>query len=90
MLGLLLVTIKPTTPTIWRWCSVVAFVVSSVTAITMTKYFRRLDVRQVQRERATRSVFYVFGIFGIAANLLQLYNAAVLDIFWPFFAGIVY
>jgi len=56
----------------------------------MTKYFRRLDVRQVQRERATRSVFYVFGIFGIAANLLQLYNAAVLDIFWPFFAGVVY
>jgi hypothetical protein len=25
--------------------------------ITMTKYFRRLDVRQVQRERDTRFVF---------------------------------
>src|SRR5947208_1608579 len=39
MLGLLLVTIKPTPPTIWRWCSVVAFVVSSVTAITITNTF---------------------------------------------------
>ena len=56
----------------------------------MTKYFRRLDVRQVQRERATRFVFYVFGMFGIAANFLQLYNAAFLGAFWPFFTGIVF
>jgi hypothetical protein len=26
---------------------------------------------------------------GIAANLLQLYNAALLGAFWPFFSGIV-
>jgi len=56
----------------------------------MTKYFRRLDVRQVQRERATRFVFYLFGILGIAANLLQLYNTAFVGVFWPFFTGIVF
>jgi hypothetical protein len=90
LLGLLFLTIKPMPLGIWRWCSGVAFVVSLLFPITMTKYFRRLDARQLQRERATRSVFYLFGVFGIAANLLQLYNAALLGVFWPFFTLIVF
>ena len=90
MLGILLLTIKPMPAGIWRWCSGIAFVVSLLFAITMTKHFRRLDVRQVQRERATRFVFYLFGMFGIAANLLQLYNAAFLGAFWPLFTGVVF
>jgi hypothetical protein len=90
MLGMLLLTIQPVPAGIWRWCSGIAFVVSLVLAITMTNRFRRLDVQQVQREHATRFVFYLFGMFGIASNLLQLYNAAVLGAFWPFFAGIVF
>ncbi|HEY4271800.1 MAG TPA: hypothetical protein VGM65_07330 [Candidatus Udaeobacter sp.] len=56
----------------------------------MTKDFRRLDMRQIQRERATPFVFYLFGMFGIAANILQLYNAAFLGAFWPFFTGIIF
>ncbi len=59
-------------------------------AVTMTKYFRRLDVRQIPRERATGFVFYLFGMFGIAVNLLQLYNAALLGVFWLFFTCIVF
>jgi hypothetical protein len=90
MLAMLLLTIKPTPPGIWRWCSGIAFLVSLVFAITTTKYFRRLDVRQVQRERGTRFVFYMFGVFGIAANLLQLYNTALPGAFWPFFTLIVF
>src|SRR6266850_246165 len=58
-------------------------------AITMTKHFRRLALREVQSEPLTRFVFYLFGTIGIAANLLQLYNAASLGAFWPFFTGIV-
>ena len=34
--------------------------------------------------------FYLFGMFGKAATVLQLYNAASLGVFWPFFAGIVW
>jgi len=33
--------------------------------------------------------FYLFATLGIATNLLQLYNAALLGAFWPFFSGIV-
>jgi hypothetical protein len=90
MIGFLLLIIKPMPPEIWRWCSAIAFVVSLTFAITMTKTFRRLNLREVQRDRTTRFVFYVFGAFGTAVILLQLYNTALLDAFWPFFAGIVY
>jgi len=89
MIGLLLLTIRPVPADIWRWCSGFAFVVSLLFAITMTKHFRRLALREVQSEPLTRFVFYLFGTIGIAANLLQLYNAASLGAFWPFFAGIV-
>src|SRR5213083_3067673 len=89
MIGLLLLTIRPVPADIWRWCSGFAFVVSLLFAITMTKHFRRLALREVQSEPLTRFVFYLFGTIGIAANLLQLYNAASLGAFWPFFTGIV-
>jgi hypothetical protein len=47
-------------------------------------------VRQIERERATDFVFYLFGMLGIAVNLLQLYNAALRGVFWLFFTGIVF
>ena len=90
MFGMLLLTIKPMPVGTWRWCSGIAFVVSLLFAVTMTKYFQRLDVRQIQRERGTRFVFYLFGMFGIAVNLLQLYNASLLGAFWLFFTCIVF
>ena len=39
--------------------------------------------------RITRLLFYLFGTLGIATSLLQLYNAALLGAFWPFFTGVV-
>jgi len=67
-----------------------AFVISLLFAITMTKYFRRLEYNNYNAKRATRFVFYLFGMFGIAANVLQLYNAGFLGAFWPFFTGIAF
>jgi hypothetical protein len=89
MIGILLLTIRPLPTGIWRWCSGFAFVVTLLFAITMTKRFRRLDLRQIQSRRGTRLVFYLFGTLGIAVNLLQLYNVAVLGAFWAFFSSIV-
>jgi drug/metabolite transporter (DMT)-like permease len=57
MLGLLLLTIKPMPPGIWRWCSGLAFLVSLLFAVTMTRTFRRSDLRQIQRDRANWFVF---------------------------------
>ncbi len=91
MLGLLLLTIKPLPVDIWNWCSAVALVIFVLYAVTSTTTFRRLDKRQLQSYgRATRLVFYLFGVLGTAAALLQLYNAISLGVFWPFFSGIVF
>jgi hypothetical protein len=87
MIGLLLLTIKPAG--IWRWCSGSAFVIFLPFAITAAKSFRRFDPQQLQHARANLFVFYLFGILGTISTLLQLYNVAILDAFWPFFTGIV-
>jgi hypothetical protein len=83
MLGLLFLTIKPLPVGIWKWCSGFAFVILVIFAVTSTKIFRRLDSRQVVQSygRATRFMFYLFGILGTAVAILQVYNAAFLGVF---------
>jgi drug/metabolite transporter (DMT)-like permease len=89
MIGLLLLSVRPEPPGIWRWCSGVAFVVLLLFGImTMTGY-RRLDLLRLQGAHANLS-FYFFATLGIGSDLLQLYNAALLSAFWPFFTGIVF
>jgi hypothetical protein len=90
MMGLLLLTIKPMSPALWRWCSAIEFVVFLLFVVTMTKTFQRLGVRKVQGEGGSRFMLYLLGAFGMAAILLQAYNIALPGAFWPFFAGIVY
>jgi len=90
MLGLLLLTIKPMPPAIWTWCSGIALVVNLLFVTAIGKILRRLRLRNVQRERSSRFILYLFGAFGVVSLLLQLYNIALLAAFWPFFAGIVY
>ena len=90
MLGLVLVTIEPEPPGIWRWCSGILLVTTMSFVMAIGKTFRRLNFRNPQRQRVTRLIFFVFAAFGTAAMLLQLYNIASLAAFWPFFAGIVY
>jgi hypothetical protein len=90
MLGLLLLTVEPMPPGIWRWCSGITLIAILLFVSAVTKMFRRLNLQNVQRQRDTRFIFYVFGAFGVAATLLQVFNIALLGAFWPFFAGIVY
>jgi hypothetical protein len=89
MIGLLLLTIKPAPPGIWWWCSGLTFAILLPFAMKTMKTFRHFDPQHLRRERATGFVFYLFGMLGIATTLLQLYNAAILGTFWPFFTGIV-
>ena len=50
---------------------------------------RRLDPQQLQSALATGVVFYLFGLPGAGALLLQFFNIAMIDAFWPFITGIV-
>src|SRR5579884_307658 len=87
MMGLLLLTVKPASTAIWGLCSGAAFVVLSFFAIGVTAGFRRLGGQRLRSVRSN-AVFFIFSALGMAATLLQLYNAALLQAFWPFFAGI--
>jgi len=87
--GMLLLTVKPVLPGIWRWCSGLMLVIVLPFALTTTKGFRRLDPHQLQSVRGTGFGFYLFGILGIGAALLQFCNIAILNAFWPFFSGII-
>lgn len=90
MLGLLLLTVEPMPPGIWRWCSGITLVTNLLFITATTKTYRRVNPEDLQRQRETRLIYYVFGAFGMAAMLLQVFNIALLGAFWPFFAGIVY
>ncbi|HTH19193.1 MAG TPA: hypothetical protein VL912_03870, partial [Candidatus Udaeobacter sp.] len=90
MVGLVLLTITPAPPGIWRCCSGILLVATVAFATAITRSFRRLNVQNVQRQRVTQLMFFLFGAFGMASMFLQLYNIALLGAFWPFFAGIVY
>src|SRR5262249_4037108 len=61
MMGLLLVTIKPMPQGIWRWCSAIGFVVCLVFVVTVSRTFRRLGVRKIQREGWSTFMLYLFG-----------------------------
>jgi len=61
MMGLLLLTIKPTPPEIWRWCSAMAFMVFLMFVAMTGRNFRRLNPREVQRDRGSQLMMYFFG-----------------------------
>jgi hypothetical protein len=86
VIALLLLTIQPELPAVWRWCSAVAFVVFLLFGVTTVASFRRHGLRKVQGGPGN-FIFYVFGGLGIGAIVLQLVNIALLVTFWPFFAG---
>src|SRR3982751_6464858 len=90
MFGLLLLTVEPMPPGIWKWCSCITLVSTLLFVTAVTRIYRHLNIKDVQSQRYTRLVYYVFGAFGVLATVLQLLNVALLGVFWPFFAGIVY
>ncbi len=89
VIGMLLLTVRPAPRGIWRWCSGTAVVIVVPFAITASRTFRKLDPQQLQNELATGFAFYLLGLLGTAVVLLQFFNIAILNAFWPFFTGIV-
>ena len=83
---MLLLTIKPAPDSIWQWCSAFAAVFQVPFAITNFRTPRHFSPDEFKG--VPKIVFYPLFAIGIATLLLQFYNIAVLNRFWPFFAGI--
>jgi hypothetical protein len=90
LFGMLLVTIKPTPLSIWRWCSGFSLLLGFVSAFLSRRRFSELGPTGIKDMGAYRYVFYMTGILGITAGLLQVYNALVSGVFWFFYTGIIF
>ena len=83
---MLLLTMKPPPESIWRWCSGFAAMCEIPVAVTSIKRIRTLSPADFKG--VSKIVFYpLFSLAG-AVFILQFYNLAVLNSFWPFFANI--
>ncbi|SRR6266446_3094733 len=74
--------------TIWRLCSIVAFVVMTGTGQLLSRTYRTFSGEELKASSSRRWIFYSSGILGIGVTVLQLYNVIRLQTFWPFFAMI--
>ena len=87
LVALLLLTIKPPPPWIWRACSGLAVAFVLLVAPIMSKSVRA--VPQDEFKGRSKFLFYFLSILGIAILLLQVYNLIALNVFWAFFAVII-
>lgn len=88
MFGQLLLAANPAPIAVWRWCSGCSALFLVFFGRATLKAFRSIP-GQLKATGASRWVFYSFSVVGSALALLQLYNAAILNAFWPFYAAIV-
>src|SRR3954464_162394 len=86
LVGMLLLTIKPTPLWIWRECSLFGLLFQMPGAIISFKSSRTLA--SAQFKGPSRTLFYGLGVLGLASLVLQVINIVKLNLFWPFFLSI--
>jgi len=74
--------------TIWRWCSLVAFIAAAAIGQLLSGTYRMFSREDLKGSGSRRWIFVSSGLLGIASTLLQLYNVISLQTFWPFLAAI--
>ena len=89
LVAMLLLSVKPPVPWIWRACSGLAVVIAVPFGISTVKGMRALGSAELGMTGAWRFLISVLGILAICATLLQVYNVVALNAFWAFFATIV-
>ena len=89
VIGLLLLTVKPAPAGAWRWCSGAAVVLLLPFAITTSRTFADWILSSYKARLPPGSSFTCLSSLGAGAMLLQFFNIAILNAFWPFFTGIV-
>src|SRR3954462_13521314 len=84
LFGMLLLTIDPPLPSIWRWCSGFGFVGQLLPIVIARNRTQRLSRTGMQG--VNKLLFYGIASLGTAAMALQAINFSVWNRFWPFFA----
>jgi len=86
LVGMLLLTVKPTPLWIWRECSLFGLLFQLPGAIVAFKSSRNLTSDDFTA--GSRALFYALGMLGLASLILQVINIVKLNLFWPFFVSI--
>ena len=90
IVAMLLLSVKPPPPWIWRACSALSVAFAVPFGISTMKGVRAIGASGLGMAGASRFLFFGLGIVGMGATLLlQIYNIVVLNAFWAFFATIV-
>jgi drug/metabolite transporter (DMT)-like permease len=87
LFGMLLLTIKPTPVWIWRECSLFGLLFQMPGGIIAFRNARVLTPEE--KKHTSRTLLYGIGAMGALTQLLQVWNIATLNQFWPFFLAIV-
>jgi hypothetical protein len=90
LFGMLLLTIKPTPLSIWRWCSGFSLVLISVFGFLSRQRQSEVGPTLFKGMGTYRYLFYTISILGAAVGLLQAYNALILGLFWLFYASVMF
>jgi hypothetical protein len=85
--AIFLLTIKPPPESIWRWCSGVA--VGCQVPFAIMNFTEARHLAPAEFKGINKMLFFPLFAIGTITILLQVYNMAVLNWFWPFFAAIV-
>lgn len=86
LLAILLLAVEPPIHSVWMWCSGVAFAGQLSFAIYARDSSRRLSA--ADQQHINKPLFYGISLLGSAAMILQVFNFAIWNRFWPFFAMI--
>ena len=90
LFGMLLLTMKPTPLSIWRWCSGFSLVLFFPFGFLSRRRQSELGATFMKALGAYRYLFYLMMILGTAVSLLQAYNALIPGVFWLFYAAVVF
>src|SRR5438132_1660410 len=89
LVAMLLLSVKPPLPWIWRACSGLSVAFAVPFGISTVKGMRSLRSHELGMAGTWQFLFYGIGFLSIGAMLLQVYNFMVLNEFWAFFTFIV-
>jgi hypothetical protein len=88
LFAMLLLSVNPPPPNIWRWSSLFALLFQIPGAIVAARHSRAMG-KEAFQDSGSRLLFYLTASVGAGALLMQFVNIAVLNVFWPFFLPIV-
>ena len=89
LFGLFLLVILPPPSSIWRWCSGFSVLCLLPHAVSIISNLARFERGQLKASGGSRVTSYALVTILVLVWLLQVWNAAMAGLFWPFYAAIL-